>query len=201
MKWLLVCRVAGLAATPVSLANALGFDVGLGGESNYEYARQLLEKLRRAAPFLALERAEDPLLNRYVVDAGKRVGELARRHVSGLAESLSPGDSRLTASAIRACRADPFPLSTLGEARSFSIFWHHTPRQIAVNLWDGASAGALANRVLATREIGSPSDAFLLLLPPFSREDSRFRRLSRLLVDERTKAAFWGLEAARNPAR
>ena len=190
MKFLLVSKIAGRAPTPLHLANALGFDVGLGGDGNIEYARQLLEKLRRNAPFLALERGDETLGDRYAIDLGKRVGELARRHVALAAEGLSAGDTRLMAHALKAARAEPLPLAELSGG-AIATMWANSPRLIAVDVESGATASTLANRILSTREAGASASAFLLLLPPFSRDEWNREPVLKLLEDPRDRAAFW----------
>ena len=190
MKFLLVCKIAGQAPTPLHVANALGFDVGLGGDGNIDYARQMLEKLRKNAPFLALERGDEVQGDRYAIDLGKRVGELARRHVALAAEGLSAGDARLMAHALRAAQGEPLPLSQLSGG-VIATMWANSPRSIAVDVESGASASTLANRILSTREAGAAASAFLLLLPPFSREDWDREPILKLLEDPRDRAAFW----------
>ena len=199
MKFLLVSKIAGHAPTPLHLANALGFDLGLGGDANMEYARQLLEKLRRNAPFLALERGDDAAGDRYAIDLGKRVGELARRHVARAGEDLRPGDARLTAQALRACQNEPLPLAQIGGS-AVAVMWANSPRLVGVEVEAGGSANALANRVLATREAGAPSSALLLFLPPFARDEWQMSSVAGLLEDPRDRAAFW-VWKPRPPAR
>ena len=190
MKFLLVCKIAGQSPTPLHVANALGFDVGLGGDGNIDYARQMLEKLRRNAPFLALERGDEVQGDRYAIDLGKRVGELARRHVALAAEGLSAGDARLMAHALRAAHGEPLPLADLSGG-TIATMWANSPRSIAVDVESGASASTLANRILSTREAGAVASAFLLLLPPFSREEWDREPILKLLEDPRDRAAFW----------
>ena len=199
MKFLLVCKIAGATPTPLQVANALSFDVGLGGEGNIDYARQLLEKLRRNAPFVAIERGDDAAGDRYAIDLGKRVGELARRHIALCAEGLSVGDARLTAHALRAASGEPMPLTSLSGG-NIATMWANSPRSIAVDVESGASAGALANRVLSAREAGAVASAFLLILPPFSLEEWDRFGVIHLLEDPRDRAAFW-MWKPRAPAR
>ncbi len=199
MKFLLVCKIAGQAPTPLHVANALGFDVGLGGDGNIDYARQLLEKLRRNAPFVALERGDDAAGDRYAIDLGKRVGELARRHIALAAEGLSAGDARLMAHALRAAHAEPMPLSELSGG-NIATMWANSPRAIAVDVENGASASTLANRILSTREAGALASAFLLILPPFSLDKWDRFGVINLLEDPRDRAAFW-MWKPRPPAR
>ena len=199
MKFLLVSKIAGQSPTALHVANALGFDVGLGGEGNIDYARQLLEKLRRNAPFVALERGDDNSDDRYAIDLGKRVGELARRHIAQSAEGLEAGDSRLMAHALRAAHGEPLPLSELSGG-ALATMWANSPRTISVDVESGASASTLANRILSTREAGAAACAFLLLLPPFSREEWNREPVLKLLEDPRDRAAFW-MWKPRAPAR
>ncbi len=190
MKFLLVSKIAGQAPTPLHVANALGFDVGLGGDGNIDYARQLLEKLRRNAPFVALERGDENSDDRYAIDLGKRVGELARRHIALAAEGLNAGDARLMAHALRAAKGEPMPLSELSGG-ALATMWANSPRSIAVDVESGASASTLANRILSTREAGASASAFLLVLPPFSRDEWDREPVLKLLEDPRDRAAFW----------
>ena len=199
MKFLLVCKIAGQAPTPLHVANALGFDIGLGGEGNIDYARQMLEKLRRNAPFLAIERGDEADGDRYAIDLGKRVGELARRHIAQAAEGLSAGDARLMAHALRAAGGEPMPLAELSGGQ-IATMWANSPRTIAVDVESGASASTIANRVLSTREAGAPASAFLLVLPPFSRDEWDRDPVLKLLEDPRDRAAFW-MWKPRPPAR
>ena len=199
MKFLLVSKIAGQAPTALHVANALGFDVGLGGDGNIDYARQLLEKLRRNAPFVALERGDENGDDRYAIDLGKRVGELARRHIALAAEGLSAGDARLMAHALRAAGAEPMPLRELSGG-ALATMWANSPRTIAVDVESGASDSTLANRILSTREAGAAASAFLLLLPPFSREEWDREPVIKLLEDPRDRAAFW-MWKPRPPAR
>jgi hypothetical protein len=191
MKYLLVCKIAGQMPTAIHLANALELDANLDGEANYEWARQLLEKLRRNAPFLAVERAENSLFDRYTVDFGKRVGDMARRQVQSALETIPSGDPRLISEATRAAKADPLPLAQISQGRSYSIFWANSPRQIAVMLWEGDSLAAIANRVLAVRENGARDEAFLLILPPFARNEFDLIEFAKFLPDLAAKSAFW----------
>ncbi len=199
MKFLLVSKIAGQNPTPLHVANALGFDVGLGGDGNLDYARQLLEKLRRNAPFVALERGDEALGDRYAIDLGKRVGELARRQIAQSAEGLSVGDARLMAQALRAAGAEPMPLSQLSGG-NIATMWANSPRAIAVDVESGASAATLANRILSTREAGALASAFLLILPPFSLDEWDRFGVINLLEDPRDRAAFW-MWKPRPPAR
>ena len=199
MKFLLVSKIAGQSPTALHVANALSFDVGLGGEGNIDYARQLLEKLRRNAPFVALERGDENSDDRYAIDLGKRVGELARRHIALAAEGLSAGDARLMAHALRAAHAEPMPLRELSGG-ALATMWANSPRTVAVDVESGASASTLANRILSTREAGAAASAFLLLLPPFSREEWDREPVLKLLEDPRDRAAFW-MWKPRAPAR
>jgi hypothetical protein len=198
-KWVLLCKIAGLSPTPVQLGNALGFDLDLPGDGAYDYARFLLERLRSRGAFLAIERGESPLFDRYTVDLGRRVGEMARRHIAATLESLPPGDARLSIHALGCCRGEPLPLSELSAPRSFSTFWMGAPRGLSVEVWDGASPQGLANRAAQTRAPGAPDDAILAIWPPFGAEEAPWDATLALL-DPEYRAAIW-LWKPRPPAR
>ncbi len=167
MKWVLLCKIAGQPVTPVQTANALDFNLDLSGDGAAEYARFLLERIAARGSYLAVERGDLPIFARYTVDLGRRVGEMARRAVAAALETLAPNDARIGAHALACCRTSALPLAELGAPRSFSTFWHHAPRSLSVEVWDGAGAQNLANRAAQTREIGAPDDAVLAIWPPF----------------------------------
>lgn len=194
-KFLLLCRVAGRSTTATGLAQSLDFE----HENPTEWARYLLEKLRRGAGYLALERGDDSLGDRYALDLGKRVGESARRLVVGAASEIEEGDARLTQAALSSCKSASWPLGDLGEeGRSVSLFWRHSPRKIRVGLWSDNALTAWTNRLATLRDGGDA--ALLLLWPPFapsSGEDAGetlaplVESAARAWEDERAKSAIW----------
>lgn len=199
MKVLLLCKIAGQSPTPVQIANALNFELDMSGDGAYEYARFLLERLRSRGAFLAVERGETSLFDRYTVDLGRRVGEMARRQIGATLETLPPGDGRIAAHALNCCRGEPLPLSELGTPRSFAIFWHSAQRQLSVEVWDGLAPHLLANRAATTRETGAPDDAVLAILPPFGAQEYDLDALFGGLEPE-ARRALW-IWKPRPPAR
>ena len=199
LKLLLLCKIAGQAPTPVQVANALDLGRDLGGDGAYDYARFLLERARIRGGYLALERGESPLLSRYTVDLGRRVGEMARRQISATLETLPAGDERIAAHALGCCTSDVLPLAGLGAPRAFDVFWNHAPRRLSVEVWDGIAPLSLANRGAQTRESGAPHDAVLAIWPPFSHRDFEAGSLFSLLP-ENARAALW-IWKPRPPAR
>lgn len=193
MKFVLLCKVAGLSATVAQVANALNLNAGLAGDGNYEYARYLLERLRSRAAFLAVERGDDPLLDRYAVDTGQRVGEMLRRHLQASLETLDAEDSRVPSAVLLACREEPLPLAELESGpRSYSIFWHNTPRRLQVEIWKSGAVDALNNRLCALCEPGAQDDALLVVLPPYSRDDLDLESVTSVLPEEFQRALwFW----------
>ncbi len=194
-KFLLLSRVAGRSTTPLALAQALDF----AHENPSEWARYLLEKLRRGAGFLALERGDDAGGDRYALDLGKRVGESARRLVLGAASEIEDGDARLTQAAIASCKSASWPLAEMGDdGRSVSLFWRHSPRRVRVGVWHDGALTAWTNRFATLREQGDA--ALLLFWPPFTlaRGEAAGLLLAPLLTgaagswgDERARAAVW----------
>jgi len=161
-KFLLLCRVAGRSVSPLGLCQSLDFE----HENPAEWGRYLLEKLRRGGGFLAHERGEEPLSDRYALDLGKRVGESARRAVLGAASEIENGDARLCVAALGACKAG-WPLGELGdEGRTMALFWRHSPRNIRVGVWHPDALTAWINRLGALRDANE--SALLLFWPPFS---------------------------------
>ncbi|BCM92763.1 hypothetical protein IAD21_04645 [Abditibacteriota bacterium] len=194
-KFLLLCRVAGRSTTAHGLGQALDFQ----HENPSEWARYLLEKLRRGAGFLAHERGDDPLQDRYALDLGKRVGESARRMVVGAASEIEEGDARLTQAALGSCKSAAWPLGELGdEGRSMTLFWRHSPRRVRLGLWHEGALTAWTNRLATLRDGGDA--ALLLFWPPFASPDGEsageaLAPLARGAVqawgDERAKSALW----------
>ncbi len=194
-KFLLLCRVAGRSTTPQSLAQALDFQ----HENPGEWARYLLEKLRRGAGFLAHERGDDPLQDRYALDLGKRVGESARRMVIGAASEIEDGDERLTGAALGSCKSAAWPLGEFGdEGRSMTLFWRHSPRRIRLGVWHEGALTAWTNRLATLRESGDA--ALLLFWPPFAHPNGESagesltplaRGVAQAWGDERAKSAVW----------
>jgi hypothetical protein len=196
MKWVLLCKIAGQSPTPIQLANALDFPLDLQGDGVYEYARFLLERLRTRGAYLAVERGETPLQDRYTIDLGKRVSEMARRQISAALESIPPGDARIAVHVLGCCRTEPLPLSELAVPRSLSIFWQGAPRKLSVQVWDGAVPQLLANRAAQTREYGTLDDAVLAILPPFGQGAGTDAALSLLEEGARPALWFWKPRAA-----
>ena len=194
-KFLLLCRVAGRSTTPTGMAQSLDLD----HENPGEWARYLLEKLRRGAGFLAHERGEESLGDRYALDLGKRVGESARRLVLGAASEIENGDARLTQAALSSCKSASWPLAEIGdEGRSMSLFWRHSPRKIRVGLWSEGALTAWTNRIATLRDGGD--SALLLFWPPFSLSSGEDASEALLPLvegakeswgDERAKSAIW----------
>ncbi|RYX84091.1 hypothetical protein EON83_11295 [bacterium] len=194
-KFLLLCRVAGRSTTAHGLAQALDFE----HENPSEWARYLLEKLRRGAGFLAHERGEDSLQDRYALDLGKRVGESARRLVVGASSDIEEGDVRLTQAALGSCKSAAWPVGEFGdEGRSLTLFWRHSPRRIRLGVWHEGALTSWTNRLANLREGGE--SALLLFWPPFANPNGEsageaLAPLARNAVqawgDERAKSAVW----------
>lgn len=169
MKTLLLFRMSGIAPNVIQLANAISLDANLGGERNYEYARVLLERLRTRGSFVAVEHNEGEWQDRYAVDTGTRVSELARRHLKNALHELKPHDVRVPQFVLSCCREEPLPLASLSAPRSFSIQWRNAPREISVELWQrSTSTQHLQNRVALLSEPGTPEEFLILIVPPFT---------------------------------
>lgn len=177
MKTLLLWKIGGVAPTCVQIANAIALDAKLPNDGNYEYARVLLERLLGRGSHLAVERnageSEDDghhFADRYTIDLGTRISELARRHLKNALSELRPDDARVATYVVECCNAEPLPLSTLNEERLVNIFWRQAPREIAVQiLLLRPSLEAIGNRVAMLQQPGARDDLLLLILPPFSR--------------------------------
>lgn len=171
MQTLLLFKIAGQAPTVLQLTNTASLDAGLPGEGDYEYVRTLLERLRTRIGFLAVERAEnagDALSDRYTIDLGLRIGEMARRHVRGVLETLDENDARISNYVLDCCRHNVLPLATLENNPAATVMWRNTPRQFSITLLNsGTTAASLVNRVIALGQLGHESEALLLIAPPF----------------------------------
>lgn len=173
MKALLLFKIAGVAPSVAQVANSIALDAHLPGDGNYEYAEVLLEKLRTRGSYLALERHEGEFADRYAVDLGTRVGEMARRYTQNTLQSLLPADSRIARYAASCCRDEAFPLANLDQSSNtsaaFSLMWRNAPRRFATALWTPLlTAPVLANRLATLAQPGHEEDALLLLSLPFA---------------------------------
>jgi hypothetical protein len=189
MKTLLLFKIAGQAPTVIQLANATALDAGLGGERNYEYAKVLLERLRTRASFLAVERNDGGLQDRYSVDASSRVSELARRRIKNALQELQPNDARIAQYILSCCRDEPFPLATLSHNNDFTVVWRNATRLAGVGLLVSNSSQAFSNRAALLLQPGAREDFLLLIQPPFSIHNTQ-STFDGLSPDERVRAAI-----------
>lgn len=195
MKGLLLFKIAGTAPSIVQLTNSIGLDAKLPGDGNYDYARMLLERLRTRGSYLAVERREGDFADRYTIDLGTRVGEMARRATQSMMASLGPHDARVMNYALRCCRSEALPLASLENTRSFSVMWRNAPRGLAIEIATSSlMASGLANRIAMLSQPGSEEDALLLIAPPFAdtatQNEQLLRETAQLIDDERWRAAL-----------
>ncbi|HEX8238049.1 MAG TPA: DUF6079 family protein [Abditibacteriaceae bacterium] len=169
MKALLLWKIAGAAPSVVQLANALALDAKLPGDGNYEYCQILLEKMRTQGSGIALERREGEFADRYSIDVGARVGEMARRFTHNVLHTLPPHDSRIAAYALQCCRDEALPLAALQNAASTQVMWRNVPRGVRIQLLNiPPTSEALANQLAMLASFGQTDDWLLCLVPPFS---------------------------------
>lgn len=174
MKALLLFKIAGISPTAIQIAHAADMSAGLPGEGNYQYARILLERILSRGGYLAVERntqnaAEENFQDRYTIDSGTRVSELARRHLKNALIELRPDDARVAATVLSSCREQNLPLSSLQTAQSFSIFWRNASREIEVKmLHSHDTTETLSNRVAMLSQPGAREDFLLVMAAPFS---------------------------------
>lgn len=167
MKTLLLFKIAGTAPSVAQVANALALDARLPGEGNYEYCRILLEKLRARAP-IAVERRDDDWADRYAVDLGTRVGEMARRFTANAMHTLPPRDGRIARHALHCCRDEALPLAALEASPSAHVMWRNTQRSVRLEMLAAPpDAATLANRLAALAAAGHADDLLVFIAPPF----------------------------------
>lgn len=167
MKTLLLYKIAGTSPSVAQLAHAIALDARLPGEGNYEYARLLLEKLRERAGSLIVERRDGTFNDRYTIDFGARVGEMARRFTANALQTLPAGDSRIGAYVLSCCHEESLPLASLQGAHSLATLWRNTPRTVHFELgFEPPAADVLANRFAALSSPGG-DDFALWIVPPF----------------------------------
>lgn len=199
MKTLLVFKVAGRAATPISLANALLFDAQLPENGNYEYCRVLLEKIRSGAGRLRVQRSETELLDHYEIDAQEQLSETVRRFTHNAMQTLPRGDRRIARHVVACCTAGTLPLASLLRPTSHSVFWRNLPRGVRAQIAAKPPAPATLAQSIAALMHGEESDDVLLFIaPPFmNRDDSDDNQHEAWR--EATRAA-WSELSARNEA-
>lgn len=178
MKALLLWKIAGAAPSVVQLANAVALDARLPGDGNYEYCQILLEKMRTQGSGIALERREGEFTNRYTIDAGARVGEMARRFTHNVLHTLPPHDSRIATYVMHCCRHEALPLSSLQHAPSMQVMWRNVSRGVRIQLLTTPpTSETLANQLAMLASLGQTDDWLLCIAPPFG-EDSERESLS-----------------------
>jgi hypothetical protein len=164
---LILWKIAGSAPSIVQLVNAVALDAKLPGDGNYEYGRILLEKLRSYAP-VTVERREGEFTDRYTLDFGARVGEMARRFTANSLHNLAPRDGRIARYVRSCCRDVAFPLASLENAFA-QPFWRNVPRGVQIEVADEPPApDVLANRISALGAGGNSGDWLLFIVPPFT---------------------------------
>ena len=172
MRTLLVFKIAGRAATPLSLANALLFDAGLSADGNYEYCRVLLEKIRSGAGRLRVQRGENELLDRYEIDAQEQLSETVRRFTHNAMQALPRGDRRIARHVVACCTAGTMPLASLLRPTSHSVFWRNLPRGVRAQIASKPPSAATLAQSLAAPMHGEETDDMLLFIaPPFMNGD------------------------------
>jgi hypothetical protein len=168
MKGLLLFKIAGVAPTAQQLANALHLDAKLRGDGNYQYTKVLCERLQSRGSYLAVERNEDQNQDRYAIDIGTRVGEMARRAIQSTLRALPDEDARISQYIVSCCRNEPLPLAVLDSPRSLAVMWRNAPRSVQTLLWTSEwNAERLANTAATLSTPGYPDDLLLLVAPPF----------------------------------
>ena len=172
MKTLLVFKIAGRAATPLSLANALLFDAQLPANGNYEYCRVLLEKIRSGAGRLRVQRGENELLDRYEIDAQEQLSETVRRFTHNAMQALPRGDRRIARHVVSCCTAGTLPLASLLRGASHSVFWRNLPRGVRAQIAAKPPTPAtLAQSISALMHGEETDDVLLFIAPPFMNGD------------------------------
>jgi hypothetical protein len=185
MRALLLFKIAGVAPDVSQLAGTLALESGLRGEAHLDWVQVLAERLRRRGGHMAVEKRAGAWSDRYSIDVGMRAGEAARRALRSALEALPTGDARISRHAIECCREAQLPLREVDEARSFSLFWLHSPRSVCAVLWredDGAFLDWAANRALALASPGARDELLLLVAPPFSGRESVREAFDELCV-------------------
>jgi hypothetical protein len=188
MKTLLIFKIAGPAPTAVEIANALLLDAKLPGDGNYQYARVLLERIAERGSHLAVERNETnaDFADRYSIDWGTRVSELARRHLKNAVSELREDDARIAAYVASCCRDEILPLSTPGVEQAVTIFWQNAPREIAIQTFQTApKPDWLANRLAMLDRPEAREDLLLIIAAPFAKN---FHSQTQI---QNPKLVFW----------
>jgi hypothetical protein len=172
MKALLLWKIAGAAPSVAQLANAVALDARLPGDGNYEYCQILLEKMRMQGSGIALERREGEFADRYTVDVGARVGEMARRFAHNVLHTLPPHDGRIAAYALQCCRDEALPLAAVQSTTSTQVMWRNVPRGVRFQLLATLpTSETLANQLAMLASFGQADDWLLCIVPPFGEAD------------------------------
>jgi hypothetical protein len=84
--------------------------------------------MRTQGSGIASERREGDFADRYTIDIGARVGEMARRFTHNVLHTLPLHDGRIADYALQCCREQPLPLASLQNAASTPVMWRNVPR-------------------------------------------------------------------------
>lgn len=189
-KLLALWRIAGGAPTVAQMVNALMLPSGLSGDAAYEYGRITLEKLRANAP-VALERRDGEFQDRYSLDFGTRVPELARRFTGNALANFAPRDGRVARYVLSCSRDEALPLASL-DGTTAAPMWRNAVRRVPVFVSEAPPAPeVLANRIAALAAPGG-ADWLLLLGLPFGTTDAaRWREAVREALTQATVEARW----------
>lgn len=115
-------------------------------EVNYEYVRELLDRLYRGGAYLTLEDGPTPAEDRFGIDLEADAGLALRRRLEYVRKGLLPGDRRAFARALPWLDWPFLPLAGLAQAggAARSVRWQRTARQGPVILADLAALDAAA---------------------------------------------------------
>lgn len=131
---LLVAQIAGQVLTPHSLSMILGLDAMGRARLSRREARQLLEALARASPYVSKVRMDGE--TGYVLTWRLSPDEQARREFDRLRATISPSDRRVEEAALRVLRSADSPWSQFAAGAVVEITWCNAPRFVWAEITD-----------------------------------------------------------------
>lgn len=180
-----------------SLAEMLFFKISdLDFAINYEYLREVLEKLYSGGAYLGVERGKEPFKDCYFVNLKDDLGLVIRRKCGFISQNLFPEDLRLVTQLLPYLDETFLPLSLLefGGKNKRTVNWQRTLREGFLVL---APFTILEGDFLADlfREyLRSEADFLFFLGLPLGHEDRRFFQdevLPKLKSADSLPVSFW----------
>lgn len=186
IKILILIAVAPVKVryTTRHLAEMILFRVtDLESDINYQYLRDILQRLIQESPYLALNPGKDPLEDQISIKLTPDLSGIMRQKIRQGASEIFPGDRRLFDRLLPLAESLHLPFKGWGEERQqrISLLWEYTRRQGILYLRpiDGISPKELEEMAGEWRH--SEEDFFIIMAPGYNL-DQQYQHLRENLL-------------------